>query len=113
MKKLVLAVFLAHSVSAPAQVAEYFEWDNPTAKFDATKRNFNVVQVEWRAVDDVRDYCSKLNVSRGYPPITNTNIKACGTQDGNKCLIVTAKQASMHNLGHELRHCFQGYWHSQ
>ena len=106
-------MFLAHSVSVLAQVAEYFEWDNPTAKFDATKRNFNVVQVEWRAVDDVRDYCSKLNVSRGYPPITNTNIKACGTQDGNKCLIVTAKQASMHNLGHELRHCFQGYWHSQ
>jgi len=54
-----------------------------------------------------------LNVARGYPPITNVNLKACGTQDGNKCLIVTPKQATMHNLGHELRHCFQGYWHSQ
>ena len=111
MKKLVLAVFLAHSVTA--QAAEYFEWDNPTAKFDATKRNHNVVQVEWRAVDNVLEYCNKLNVARGYPPMGNVNLKACGTQDGNKCLIVTPKQASMHNLGHELRHCFQGMWHSQ
>jgi hypothetical protein len=109
MKVFALAVLLLWSLAVRA--ADYFEWDNPTTLFDARKRNYNVVQVEWRSVDNVFDYCSQLNISRGYGPLTNRNIKACGTQDGNKCLIVTRHFASQHNLGHELRHCFQGRWH--
>jgi hypothetical protein len=58
MKVLLLALFF---LGLPfAQAAEYFEWDNPTTPFDARKRNFNVVQVEWRTVDNVFNYCSNL-----------------------------------------------------
>ena len=111
MKVLLIALFF---LCLPfAQAADYFEWDNPTTPFDARKRNFTVVQVRWQTVDNVYDYCSKLNASRGYGPLTNRNIKACSTQDGDKCLIVTRHFASQHNLGHELRHCFQGRWHVQ
>jgi hypothetical protein len=109
MKKLLLALFLAQSVMAHA--AEYFDWDNPTRDFDATRKTHNTVRVEWRAVDNVREYCSKLNIARGFGPIKH-EISACSTQDGNLCVIITGKKANMHNLGHELRHCFQGNWHN-
>jgi hypothetical protein len=111
MKKLVLALFLAQSVLAHA-APEYFEWDHPTKEFNARKKDRNSIRVEWRTVDDVRDYCSKMNIARGYGPILNS-IKACSTQENNVCIIITGNETSMHTLGHELRHCFQGKWHSQ
>jgi len=106
MKKLILALFLTQSVVAHA----YYEWDDPSATFDARQKDRTSIRVEWRAVDDVRAVCSKLSVSRGYSPITIA-IHACSVQDGNVCTIYTKNETSMHTLGHELRHCFQGRWH--
>jgi hypothetical protein len=108
MKKIVLALFLTQSVIVHA--ADPLD-DNPTRLFDATRKNYSTVRVEWRAVDNVREYCSKLNIARGYGPI-KYEISACSTQDDDSCIIVTGKKANMHNLGHELRHCFQGPWHN-
>jgi len=90
--------------------AQILDWDNPTKPFDTRKKLYNTIRVEWRTVSDVRSYCSKLNSDRGYGPI-KFPIVACSTQDGNVCVIVTGNETSMHTLGHEVRHCFQGEWH--
>jgi hypothetical protein len=108
MKKLVLALFLAQSVMAHA--ADYFNWDHPTKTFDARKKERSSIRVDWRTVDDVRAVCSKMNEASGYGPI-KFSINACSVRQGNVCTIVTNQDTSMHTLGHELRHCFQGAWH--
>jgi hypothetical protein len=107
MKKLILAVFLAQSLVAQAG---YYDWDSPTSTFDARSKERSSVRVVWRTVDDVRAVCSKLNEASGYGPI-KFSIHACSVQDGNVCTIITKNETSMHTLGHELRHCFQGRWH--
>ena len=108
MSKMMLSVFLLASLSASA--ADHYEWDNPTKPFDARKKERSEVRVIWRNVSNVREYCSNWNISKGYGPITNP-IKACSSHDNNVCIIITGNETSMHTLGHELRHCFQGKWH--
>jgi hypothetical protein len=108
MKKLVLAAFLTHSLVA--QAFSYFEWDHPSKPFDANPKLRTSVKVEWVTVDDVRKACSDESQKRGHPGI-NFNIEGCSFPDNNLCIIYTPKATSMHTLGHELRHCFQGKWH--
>jgi hypothetical protein len=108
MKKLVLAVFLAQSVIA--QAAGYFEWDHPTKPFDSSSKNMKSVKIEWISVDDVRKTCSAESQKRGHPPIT-FNIAGCSFAGYWTCTIYTSKMTTMHTLGHEMRHCFQGAWH--
>ena len=111
MKKLVLAVFLAHSVAA--QAYNYFDWDHPSKPFDSTSKDKTSVKVEWISVDDVRKACSEVSQKRGYGPI-NFSIEACSFNYRltNTCVIYTKKMTTMHTLGHEMRHCFQGAWHA-
>jgi hypothetical protein len=109
MKKLVLAIFLAQSIIAHA-ASEYYDWDHPTKPFNARVKERSSVRVDWRTVDNVRETCSKMMIASGNGPI-KFSIYACSVMNGNICTIVTEKDTSMHTLGHELRHCFQGAWH--
>ena len=106
--KFVLGLLLTNGLTVRA--ADYYEWDHPTKLFDAQKKNRTSVRLEWRAVEDARAICSKLNIASGYGPIKFT-INACSILQNNVCTIVTNKETSMHTLGHEFRHCFQGAWH--
>jgi hypothetical protein len=86
--------------------------DNPTKPFDATKRLRDTSVITWRVVDDVQKACDEERQSTGagkYP----YKVNACVSfyLDKNTCLIITGKKTSMHTLGHEVRHCFQGHWH--
>jgi hypothetical protein len=108
MKKLVLAALLTHSLVA--QAYNYLDWDHPSKPFDSTSKIRTSVKVEWISVDDVRKSCSDESQRRGYPAI-NFSIEGCSFPGNNVCTIYTPKVTSMHTLGHEMRHCFQGAWH--
>lgn len=105
MKKtiaLITIAFFATSASA-------FN-DDPTRLFD-TKANYtNQSTITWRPVDDVQKACEAESRKRGFKGF-GYSVQACSFFDGNQCTIITGKLVSMHSLGHEVRHCFQGNWH--
>ena len=85
-------------------------WQNPEAKFTASKNATETKQITWRHTDNVQKECEAESHKRklggfGYA------VNACSFWDSATCTIITAQQATMHTLGHEVRHCFQGNFH--
>lgn len=84
--------------------------DDPNRPFD-TSNNFTTTStINWRTVDDVQRTCEAESRRRGYKGFGYA-VQACSFFDGNQCTVITGKQTTMHSLGHEVRHCFQGNWH--
>lgn len=106
MKTKTFAISLIFAVNS----AFANSWDNPTAQFD-TKSNFtDVSTIKWVTVDNVQTACEQESRSRGYNGF-NFGVLACAFFKGDQCTIITGKKTTMHQLGHEVRHCFQGGWH--
>lgn len=85
-------------------------WRNPEAKFNAADHKTESKQITWRYTNNVQKECEAESQNRklggfGYA------VDACSFWDRNSCTIITAHQTTMHILGHELRHCFQGSFH--
>jgi len=100
---LALLSLMAFAASDPA-------WRNPEAKFPASKSMTDSKQITWRYTDNVQKECESESQKRklggfGYA------VDACSFWDKNSCTIITARQTTMHILGHEVRHCFQGSFH--
>lgn len=77
------------------------------------KRIMNTVKVRWEVRQDVQTFCAnamRLDRSTAYftPPL------ACALWNvaRSECTIVTGPSTSHLALGHELRHCFEGHFHS-
>jgi hypothetical protein len=106
MKKLALiSLFLAQSVLAN-------DWDDPYKPFNARKNEHKTVSITWLVVDDIRQACHKEHNRRGFAAMkVYPDIDACSFWEDNKCTIITKKNPTMHDVGHEVRHCFQGNWH--
>ena len=89
-------------------------WENPDAKYSASKNKVNQILVTHRVVKNVQEECSKESMRRGGNKF-GFAIDACSFWDyapgKNVCTIVTGSTTSMHEMGHELRHCFQGVFH--
>jgi hypothetical protein len=91
--------------------------ETPYDKFTDSKNFTNTSNITWRTVDNVKTACDAENVRKGFAPfqIGNRIMEACSFRDkvDNKdtCLIITAKSTNYWDLGHELRHCFQGKFH--
>lgn len=80
---------------------------------DKDKRIMNTVKVRWEVRQDVQTFCAnamRLDKSTAYftPPL------ACAMWNvaRSECTIVTGPTTSHLALGHELRHCFEGHFHS-
>ena len=85
-------------------------WRNPEAKFNAADSKTDSKQIAWRYTNNVQKECEAESQKRklggfGYA------VDACSFWDKNSCTIITARQTTMHILGHELRHCFHGSFH--
>jgi hypothetical protein len=106
MKTLIISILFLASVSAQSQT---HSWNDPRKPFDATKNIHKKVKIEWIVVEDVVKECNKQNEKYGFPPLGP--LTACSFWFGNNCKIITSTRATMHELGHEVRHCFQGAWH--
>jgi len=84
--------------------------DDPNKPFDTSSNYTTQSTITWRTVDDVQKSCEAESRRRGFKGFGYV-LQACSFFDGNQCTIITGKQATMHSLGHEVRHCFQGNWH--
>lgn len=86
------------------------DWRNPDAAF-STKPNFtNQTTVTWLVVGNVQRTCERESHKRGYGGF-GYGVEACSFWTKSQCTIVTSTKPTMHNLGHELRHCYQGAFH--
>jgi len=79
-------------------------------QFDADTKLRPMIEVAWFTVDDPQALCEQQD-KRRYP----YRISACALRvnDNRRCIIITGRRPTMGDLGHELRHCFQGSWHSR
>ena len=104
MKKILALLLIANIGLAHA------DWDDPTKLFDTKKNKTKTMSITWIAVDNVTKSCDAENKKRGFQTF-GIEVQACSFWEGNTCTIITNKKTSMHSLGHELRHCYQGNWH--
>jgi hypothetical protein len=106
MKRVIasVALFVTSTVFA--------SWDDPNAQFDATKYTNRTVSVTWITVkmSMLRETCNRVARKKGYQTY-KSEINACAFWEGNVCTVYTPETTSMHTVGHEMRHCFQGAWH--
>lgn len=118
MKKIIAALLVCSFGSANAYLGT---WNDPLKPFDATTNIHDKVEVIWRLSDNVAKDCETEARKRikdfkgyGYKP------EACAFWSSDKkwvfwttsvCTIITKKNPTMHDIGHEVRHCFQGHFH--
>jgi hypothetical protein len=83
----------------------------------STKNNYTEKSVvTWVPVNNVKHACEAESKRLGFNGF-GFNMEACAFWDSDKktgiptCYIITAKKVDYWQLGHELRHCFQGPWH--
>lgn len=113
MKKA-LAVVLSLLVST--SYAQFDpNWENPNALFNATKTMADTVSVSWIRVDNIRATCEAESKRRGLGGF-GYSMEACSfwgtdSKGASICHIFTKKRTTMHDLGHEMRHCFMGAFH--
>ena len=62
--------------------------------------------IRWVVVRDVSAFCQiKTKLS------STTKILACSEYNDTQCIIYTGPLTDMAQVGHEIRHCFEGQWH--
>lgn len=87
--------------------------DDPYEVFDMSKRFYDTAVIEVHTVDDANERCQKESRKRGFGGFPY-KVEACtfwADGSNNKCTIYLPKRTNMHQLGHEVRHCYQGPWH--
>ena len=86
------------------------DWQNPEAKFDATKNFTASSTIQWVVTPDIQKTCDTESRNRGLGGF-NFSVDACSFWKGPSCVIFTKPMATLHDIGHEMRHCFQGNYH--
>jgi hypothetical protein len=66
--------------------------------------------ITWQRVDNVQKVCEAESRKRGLGGF-GYSVYACAFWEQNTCTIITSKRPTLHDLGHETRHCFQGAFH--
>jgi hypothetical protein len=102
-------VFLAITFLATNTTAAQ-EWANPMSRYDANKNKYETVTLTWIYTDNVNAACDRESRRRGNGGF-GYGVEACSFWIGNNCTIITKKRPNGHELGHEVRHCFQGEYH--
>jgi hypothetical protein len=62
--------------------------------------------IEWIIVEDLEQACNGKPKNPGQG-----ELRGCAKFNKTKCFVYTKKQTTLANLGHEMRHCFEGQWH--
>jgi len=108
MKKIIAILtitFFATNISAQ-------DWRDPSSRFDAKKKMSDTIKLTWRTADNLQQACEEESRRRGNGGF-GYGLEACSFWNiqGTECLIITKNKTSLHELGHEVRHCFQGNYH--
>jgi hypothetical protein len=102
-KALLVLLFISTPVFA-------WNWQDPESKFDASKNETMDVKLRWVVVKDIDAACNAEQKKRGGK-VFKFSVQACSFWENKECVIMTPKMASIHNLGHEVLHCFRGDYH--
>jgi len=107
MKKFIASLLIAYSSAGLSYLGT---WNDPLKPFDANVNKRERITLNWKVEEDVVEACHKHSKAMGFKerlgPLT-----ACSFWKGDTCTIITSKTPTMHEVGHEVRHCFQGNWH--
>ena len=89
-----------------------FSWDDPTKPFSTKTNERETMVITWKPVKNVQKTCEAEHAKRNLP-VPNYAVDACSFWNftTRTCTIFTRQSPTMHDLGHEVRHCFQGDWH--
>jgi hypothetical protein len=104
MKNSLMAILL---LSASVTHAD---WQDPESPFDAGKNDAVTKQLSWHISKDIQKTCEQEHVKRGFAKPT-WRVDACSFWKGDTCDIFTKPNPTLHDIGHELRHCYQGHYH--
>ena len=84
-------------------------WRDPESRFDATvKREKSTIT--WQLTSNVQKTCESESRRRGLGGF-NYSVDACSFWEADNCTIITNSKSTLHEIGHEMRHCFQGNYH--
>jgi hypothetical protein len=88
------------------------DWRDGDAKFSTKPNRTETLVFSWMIVadSDVQATCEAVSKDRGLGGF-GIPVAACSFWQTKTCLIITGKQTTMHQVGHEIRHCFQGAFH--
>ena len=63
-------------------------------------------RVEWIVTERLDEIC------QGFAPLNNGHkYIACTKFSDSVCIVYTKPDLTLAQLGHEMRHCFEGHWH--
>jgi len=71
-----------------------------------TQRKYTPKTIQWVVVEDLEQACFGKPKNPG-----DGELRGCAKFTSTACIIYTKRITSLANLGHEMRHCFEGYWH--
>lgn len=85
--------------------------ESPYDRMDYRDNMANFTYVHWVQVDNVKKACDEVSSKPFLHPVL-----ACANFSSyfffNVCSIYSHKNLQMWTLGHEMRHCFQGHFHT-
>jgi hypothetical protein len=71
-----------------------------------TQKKHSPKTVQWIIVEDLEHACFGKPKNPGAG-----ELRGCAVFTPTTCIIYTKRITSLANLGHEMRHCFEGRWH--
>ena len=99
---VVIAIFATSSFAG--------SWKDPEARFNTNKNFTNTSTIKWVVADNVQKACEAESRRRGLGGF-GFGVDACSFWEGNSCIVITGQHSTKHEIGHEMRHCFQGSFH--
>ena len=85
-------------------------WRDGDAAFKPKAKHVSQIAVSWVIAPDVQAACEAESKRRGLGGF-GYGVAACSFWTVTTCTIVTSKTPTQHELGHELRHCFEHDFH--
>jgi hypothetical protein len=99
VKYLVVLLLVVGNAYAQNQAGKY-DLDFTALPVHQPKR------VEWIVTERVDEVC------QGLAPLSNgQKYIACTKFNDTACVVYTKPNLTLAELGHEMRHCFEGHWH--
>jgi hypothetical protein len=110
MKKILTLLLLIAATQVSAAEEGPLDMFGTSANYTKTSR------ITWVPVNDVNKACEAESQRRGFGGF-GIKMEACAFWDVDPktkepiCYILTPRTVNYWQIGHEMRHCFQGPWH--
>lgn len=93
-------------------VVQAGDWRDAYAKFSTKVNRKETLVVSWMVVPNskVQATCEAISKDSGLGGF-GFALDACSFWRKDTCVIVTGSQTTQAEIGHELRHCYQGSFH--